>query len=265
MDRTNQKPATNKRMGRYVAALIVALAGGGIVSCMTTTRTILPPPAIPGAKFVGNENCAQCHAETVRDFKTATHARLKARGDNAANVGCESCHGAGSAHAESGGARGTIVNPHKSSEACYQCHLATEASFHLPSHHPVPEGKVSCSDCHNPHKGSAIPTGGTSLASEQETCAKCHTAQGGPFVFEHEAVREGCTTCHAAHGSVNPRMLLARNANLCLKCHFQQQTAPGTLLIGGRDHSAFLKRGTCWTAGCHEAVHGSQTGSSLRF
>src|SRR5689334_21147669 len=142
MDRTGQPEVTKKRKWRSVAVVLVILAAGGIVSCMTTTRTIMPPPAISGAKFVGNENCAQCHAETVRDFKTATHARLMAHGDNAVNVGCESCHGAGSLHAESGGARGTIVNPHKSSEACYQCHLATEASFHLPSHHPVPEGKV---------------------------------------------------------------------------------------------------------------------------
>jgi hypothetical protein len=26
-----------------------------------------------------------------------------------------------------------------------------------------------------------------------------------------------------------------------------------------------LSQGTCWTAGCHEAVHGSRVNSSLRF
>jgi hypothetical protein len=26
-----------------------------------------------------------------------------------------------------------------------------------------------------------------------------------------------------------------------------------------------IQQGTCWTAGCHEAVHGSRVDSSLRF
>ena len=82
---------------------------------------------------------------------------------------------------------------------------------------------------------------------------------------EHEASREGCVVCHSPHGSVNQKMLKARNANLCLQCHFQEQTAPGVILIGGRDHASVLTRGTCWSGGCHEAVHGSHVSSSLRF
>jgi hypothetical protein len=54
-----------------------------------------------------------------------------------------------------------------------------------------------------------------------------------------------------------------------LKCHFQSQGLPGqpagTIYIGSRDHTAFLSQGTCWSAGCHEAVHGSHVSSSLRF
>jgi hypothetical protein len=60
-------------------------------------------------------------------------------------------------------------------------------------------------------------------------------------------------------------MLTVRDSNLCLKCHFQQQTSGGTILIGGQDHTLRLQQGTCWTAGCHEAVHGSRVNSSLRF
>ena len=90
-------------------------------------------------------------------------------------------------------------------------------------------------------------------------------AQRGPHVFEHEAMREGCTACHGAHGTVNAKLLKVRDSNLCLQCHFQQQTVGGQLMIGGRDHAAFVQRGTCWTAGCHEAVHGSHVNSSLRF
>ncbi len=246
----------------FSGAVVLAIV---LISCATVTRTVLAPPQIPGAQFAGSESCAQCHAEIARDFKTADHARLKAAGDNAVNVGCESCHGPASVHNQSGGARGTIVNPRKSPETCFQCHLEIASRFQLPNHHPVLEGKISCADCHNPHKGPVIIGGGTALATQQDTCGKCHVAQRGPFVFEHEAVREGCTTCHQPHGTVNARMLVERNHVLCLKCHFQQQTVGGRIFIGGQEHSGRLGRGTCWTAGCHEAVHGSQVGSSLRF
>jgi predicted CXXCH cytochrome family protein len=84
-------------------------------------------------------------------------------------------------------------------------------------------------------------------------------------VFDHEALREGCTTCHSPHGGVNAKMLTERNANLCLKCHFQQQSQPGVILIGGVDHTSRLSQGACWSAGCHEAVHGSRVSPSLRF
>lgn len=243
-----------------IAALILT-----VVSCGTVNRTVVAPPKIPGASFVGSASCADCHKEIVRSFKTADHGRLVARGENAGEMGCESCHGPGSIHNQSGGAAHTIVNPHKSPETCFQCHLDKQGQFNLPHHHPVLEGKISCSDCHDPHKGQAIKGGGASLLAENENCFKCHMSQRGPFVFEHEASREGCVTCHNPHGSVNDKLLTERNATLCLKCHFQQQTTAGAITIGGRDHTAFLSRGTCWTAGCHEAVHGSRVNSSLRF
>jgi predicted CXXCH cytochrome family protein len=258
------------------------LGGGGaaltviMLSCSTTTRTILAPPSIPGATYVGSNECATCHEEITRGFATASHARLKAPGENAKDVGCESCHGPGSLHVAAGGGAGSIVNPRESPTACFQCHLEVRAAFELPHRHPVLEGKIGCADCHNPHEGSAmkggqtsgiqaVKGGGTALLSEDGTCIQCHTAQRGPFVFEHEALREGCVSCHAPHGSVNQRLLAVRNAALCLKCHFQQQTAPGVIVIGERDHSSFLQQGTCWSAGCHEAVHGSQVNSHLRY
>jgi predicted CXXCH cytochrome family protein len=273
-----------RRPRKAGALLAVAGLALGVVSCETVDRTVVIPPNIPGAKFVGSQECATCHENITRDFKTATHARLQAKGPNALNMGCESCHGPGSLHVESAGERKTatnfgpgrprvlsgsqrqtIVNPRRSSENCFDCHVDKRGQFELPYHHPVPEAKISCGDCHNPHKGPAVQEGGTALLSESAACLKCHTAQRRPYVFEHEAMREGCTTCHDPHGSVNPKMLTARNATLCFKCHFQQQTAAGQVFIGGSDHSTRLSIGTCWTAGCHEAVHGSQVSSSLRF
>jgi hypothetical protein len=55
-------------------------------------------------------------------------------------------------------------------------------------------------------------------------------------------------------------MLVERDNNLCLKCHAMQQSsgvAPGQIYIGKVNHTANLKLGGCWSAGCHTAVHGS--------
>ncbi len=277
---------------RLPASLAGLLLGTVLISC-ATNRVLFAPPQIAGATFVGSAECAQCHGELEQgltatadharlrkvteaaqlrahkgittEFKTADHVRLQIRGEHALNVGCEACHGPGSLHSESGGGLNTIINPRKSPEVCFQCHLEKQGQFNsLPYHHELTSGKVGCADCHDPHKGSVVKSGGVSLDSSDATCFRCHAVQRGPFVFEHEAMREGCVTCHEPHGSVNAKMLKQRGSTLCLKCHIQQRSSTG-IVIGGYDHSSNLARGTCWTAGCHEAVHGSQVSRSLRF
>lgn len=229
------------------------------------------PPQIPGATFVGSGECALCHMEVMEKFGTASHANLTLSVGGKLDVGCESCHGPGSLHVQSGGELAlSIHNPGRSAETCFQCHGELRGRFHLASSHPVIGGQMSCSDCHDPHAGPAVIGGGTSLAGANDTCLQCHSAQAGPFAFEHEAIRDGCTTCHEVHGAINPKMLKSRTANLCLQCHMVEPagttgTGVAVIMIGGRDHSAFLSRGTCWVAGCHEAVHGSHASSSLRF
>ncbi|HVU34205.1 MAG TPA: cytochrome c3 family protein [Opitutaceae bacterium] len=252
---------------KLTAALVggAALWGLLLISCTSVDRPLVAPPQIAGAQFVGSKACAECHGDTVKHFRDATHSQLMAQGANAKNIGCESCHGPGSLHVKAGGGAGNIINPGRSPETCFQCHSNIRAQFSLPNTHPVLSGQMTCTDCHNPHAGDAAPDGGAKLARLNETCLKCHNQQGGPFVFEHEAMRDGCVSCHQPHGSVNAKMLRVRNQNLCLQCHFQQQTATGQLMIGGRDHAPFVSRGDCWSAGCHEAVHGSHVNRSLRF
>lgn len=267
--------------GVGLCAVVVA-----VVSCASVRRSVVSLPMVPGANYVGSDTCEQCHDKIYQGFiNTADHARLITPGPNAMAVGCESCHGPCSLHVESGAEikppyilTGGRPNPNPrgpspvlpagrvKENVCLECHLDVRGQFNLPHRHPVPEGKMSCTDCHPPHKGS-VHRGGTALLDANESCFQCHPAQRGPHVFEHEAIREGCSACHTPHGSVNAKLLTARNANLCLKCHFQRVSG-GAILIGGADHSLFsqrLQQGTCWTAGCHEAVHGSRVDSSLRF
>jgi predicted CXXCH cytochrome family protein len=236
-----------------------------LISCVSVNRTVLAPPFIAGATFSGTKECVQCHEEQTSKFASATHAKVALADAERGNTGCETCHGAGSVHVKSGGSRGTIVNPRKSPDGCFQCHLDKRGEFALANSHGVATGKMSCGDCHDPHEGNIIKGTGASLESESETCTKCHSAQKGPFVFKHNATKEGCTACHNPHGSVNQKMLVARDANLCLRCHMEITTTPGILLAGGEDHRSRLVTGTCWTAGCHEAVHGSHASKALRY
>ncbi len=284
----NRRTAKVLKLDARRARWMAAVAGAMVlvvtaISCRTVSRAVVQLPNIPGAKYIGSRECEQCHEELYRDFQTADHARLIAEGPNAIEAGCESCHGPASLHSDSGGevkppysfsagrppaasfgARVALDPPRATETVCFQCHSDVRGQFSLPSHHPVPEGRMSCTACHSPHKASIYRAGGTSLRSENEGCFQCHPAQRGPYTFEHEAVRDGCTACHTAHGSVNAKLLTVRDANLCFKCHFQRVSG-GTILIGGSDHTLRVQQGTCWTAGCHEAVHGSRVDSSLRF
>jgi predicted CXXCH cytochrome family protein len=284
MPTANRPKMFSPRWGR-AAALVggtISLLAAGI-SCQSVSRSVVMLPNVPGAKYIGSKECEQCHEEISRGFKTADHARLIAEGPNALGAGCESCHGPASLHSDSGGdvkppysftagrpqrgstGAGMAESPPRAVETvCYQCHGEVRGQFSLMYHHPVPEGRMSCIQCHPPHKGKAYAGGGTALLSQAQMCFECHPAQRGPFPFEHEAMREGCPTCHAVHGSINAKHLTVRDSNLCLKCHFQQVKG-GVILIGNSNHTLRLRQGACWSAGCHEAVHGSRVNPSLRF
>jgi len=186
------------------------------------------------------------------------------------SAGCESCHGPGSKHLAVGGGRGKfIVNPGRDPQACFTCHLEVHAAFNLPQHHPVREGKMNCVQCHDPHGADIMkPARGLAMSRVNEQCAACHREQSKRVVFEHEALREGCTTCHQPHGSINQKLLVQPDSNLCLRCHAQVQgpgVRPGQLIIGKVNHTPYVSRGSCWTSTCHTAVHGSNVDPYLRY
>lgn len=260
---------------RRKAAFWVLMAGAFsaalFISCSTVQRAVVSPPDIEGAHFVGNGSCIDCHSNIVRVFPASVHGKFNKGDIKFAPVsGCESCHGPASKHVAAGGGRGKfIVNPGKDPASCFQCHLNVHAEFNFPHNHPVIEGRMNCVQCHDPHGHEIMkPAAGLAMARLNQSCAQCHREQARPFVFEHEALREGCVVCHAPHGSIDRKLLVERDNNLCLKCHAQVQgvdVAAGDIFIGQISHANFLKRGTCWSAGCHTAVHGSNINHHMLY
>ncbi len=111
---------------------------------------------------------------------------------------------------------------------CFQCHTDVKPQFNMPFHHPVNEGVVKCTDCHDVH-GTFQTNNLRSTADQNMICTKCHMDMRGPFVYEHAPVKaEGCLACHSPHGSQNARMLNMPNINvLCNQCH--SAVAAGTI------------------------------------
>ena len=113
--------------GRLIAAGVLLALGVAMLvlnSCSTTPLALQSAPEIPGATFVGDSVCAECHTNIARVFPTSAHARIQLEDPRAiGQTGCESCHGPGSLHVATGGGRGKfIVNPGNNPAACFECH-----------------------------------------------------------------------------------------------------------------------------------------------
>ena len=228
---------------------------GGISVSQADQNKVNEKLYLKKATYVGMDVCSTCHEKEVREYKLSTHARIKIKDDTTGAEGCEICHGPGSIHVDNGGGKGTMINPKRDPEICFTCHTDKKMQFRLPYHHPVLEGKMSCTDCHDAHGIDVSPWTATSENGVNETCFKCHSDKRGPYVWKHDALNDGCTGCHQVHGSVNDKMLIARDFNLCLRCHAMNNYPYGHGQNGA--YHDWTQAGTCWGQGCHPAVHGS--------
>lgn len=274
-----RKETMKKRKTHVASGLIILVCAGigifiGACSMFEFSPVVMTPPSIPGASYLGSETCATCHEAQSKYFKLNDHSSITLNiSDEDAEAGqvegCESCHGPGSLHVEGEGDKTKIIRADPET-ACFKCHLDIKAKFKLQHHHPVLEGRMTCSDCHNMHGKDVTATGGAMLLGQDEACFKCHKEMKGPFVFPHEAMRDGCVACHNPHGSIMDKMLVAGQTITCLRCHFEQRlnrdVEDGNGWIGGSHHS---DRGIgvgdeC--IDCHTRVHGSNNAkSSLRY
>ncbi|TCT22012.1 DmsE family decaheme c-type cytochrome [Thiobaca trueperi] len=181
-------------------------------------------------------------------------------------VACSDCHNPMMQNSATGNLLRVSIN-----ETCYTCHPQQRAEFLKRSHMPLPEGKMSCNDCHNPHGSPTRPLLKTDTVNE--TCYECHAEKRGPFLWEHAPVRENCVNCHQAHGSNHDKLLVAPRPMLCQQCHDagvghpgnfynNSQTAESALQVGGVQSQRVIGR-ACQN--CHTQIHGSNHPSGARF
>jgi len=189
--------------------------------------------------------CIDCHGlKEQGEWQASTHAME--------NITCLDCH---SIH--------QVANP---LDTCKDCHQQVMAQFQLPSHHPVPEGKMSCASCHDPHASNEGQL--KTQMRLNDLCYTCHQNKEGPFVFEHAPVVEDCSLCHTAHGAIPNNLLTANEPTVCLQCH-EFHFHAGLLSpedeweVGGSEFEnpngehSFNVAFTTKCTQCHSQVHGT--------
>lgn len=220
-------------------------AGGGRVGIVSFDRKT-------DAK-TKSAQCLSCHEESK-------HLAFWDMGKHkSAGVSCDDCHAVHS--------RADKNLKAKEPDLCYSCHRNIRAQASRQSRHPIKEGLVSCTDCHDPHGGFGPKM--VKADTVNELCYKCHAEKRGPFMFEHAPVEENCLSCHVAHGSNHRKLLVRKTPQLCQSCHnlVGHQSTPFTQFDtwSGPAPSRFMVARDCLN--CHTNIHGSNAPHTrgLRF
>jgi DmsE family decaheme c-type cytochrome len=200
-------------------------------------------------RFPASRDCASCHevgSKTLLGWTTSPHAR--------ANVLCSDCHDTHGRELwnlrEPGEtASTTMQHAGPASRLCLDCHPEVRAQLDLPSHHPIAEGMVDCTDCHGAHESRR-----ETLGALTRRCVACHQEVAGPWIYEHPPVSEDCGYCHVPHGASADYLLEVPQPAACISCH--------TLPIAGAIHQPYAFTTAC--TNCHNAVHGSYADPHLR-
>lgn len=190
--------------------------------------------------YVGAGVCGECHQEIYQSWMGTKHASAFEDLENSGrsqdycyvchttgvdangnwvfeDIQCESCHGGGKSHTESGGNASKIVLSWDAIQ-CGTCH----SQSHFPQYDEWNQSK---------HATSLLASGGE-VVSRQE-CRSCHVFQvivkekfEGKNIPEEEISRiledpnpVNCQTCHDPHGSQFIRDMRLPPVSLCKQCH----------------------------------------------
>jgi DmsE family decaheme c-type cytochrome len=222
-----------------------------------------PSAAQGGAGFVGDDTCTTCHESEGKTLSGSLHGKTAdtRAPSGTPNRACETCHGPGQEHAESGDKTKIRVfpamKPREASAVCLTCHnRGNHAAWEGSTHEARNLSCTTCHSVHNPQSFERQLVKGT----ETELCATCHRLQvvKTERAVAHMPVREGkmsCSSCHNPHGSIaNVKALKTGNSinESCTSCHAEMR---GPMLF---EHTPV--RESCVT--CHDP-HGSSNDRML--
>jgi DmsE family decaheme c-type cytochrome len=252
----HQRVETDKKRGFVDNACESCHGPGSKHAESLAAADILNPAKMKPA--AADKTCLTCHLNQPTQAGRIHSSHVKNQ------VSCAACH---SVHKNGGrtlvARKATDVN-----EQCAGCHSDVWASFQRPFKHKLPEGAMSCVNCHNPH-GTFLARSVRTVNANEPGCYQCHGDKRGPFAFEHAPVKlEGCSACHQPHGSSNPRMLTQAEVRfVCLECHsnLPNPSAAGNAglgTVGPALHDLRSPRFQNCTL-CHQKVHGSNVNRDL--
>ena len=227
------------------------------------------PQTQPTNSYAGSEECKTCHEDKFAPLEKSPHGQHGF--EMRSTQGCETCHGPGRNHIDSGGDVTLILNPAKmkseaSSAVCLTCHEQGMQTHWKGSTHQ--QRGLSCSSCHSIHNFKSEKNQ-LKTAEITETCNGCHMEQKAQIQrTSHHPIREGlmsCASCHNPHGTLTPKMISANSVNdLCYQCHTEkrgpflwphppvQENCATCHLPHGSNHEKLLVQNRPWLCqSCH--------------
>jgi DmsE family decaheme c-type cytochrome len=218
-----------------------------------------PPHVFGDAMTAGAKTavCQSCHDgnRQLAFWESGKHRKNE--------VACSDCHSIHGKRAEPSITPYLTTQRKLEYETCGECHKSIRAQLNKTSHHPILEGKVACSDCHNPH--GALSPAMVKEESTNQLCWSCHTDKRGPFVWSHMPVEENCLSCHNSHGSNVPKLLTVKVPQLCQDCHGSahgQYAYGSSFAVGGANQNNASRFDARSCVNCHQLIHGSNAPAS---
>jgi DmsE family decaheme c-type cytochrome len=207
-----------------VALWVLAVRAGAAQTPLQAS----PPVTGSGPTYVGADACVACHSEAADHLKNTPHGKATFAG--LSSLGCETCHGPGSAHVANPDdvalqPRITAKDVKTQSQICQTCHSGHAQFFWNGSVHE--RRGLSCLSCHSVHSFKSA-NAQLKTADVTEACVTCHKdVRAEMWKSSHHPIREGkitCADCHNPHGTSTPKMIKAASVNeQCYTCHTEKR------------------------------------------
>lgn len=188
-----------------------------------------------------------------------------------ANIQCESCHGAGSAHVKAGG-NPEMITMSTSSGDCAQCHDSepyhvinqqwNSSSHAVATRYPTGEGRSSCVGCHSGvgfiDQSDGLPRDEMRTEWEAIVCAACHDPHAGENPHQLRKV-------DMAHLNNGVTITQGGNGILCMNCHKSRRNADEYVTEYHRHYGPHYATQSDMIAGSNAIEYGQRLPSSAHL